>query len=145
MVGERGSHGRFRAAGLSTNHRPIGAWIEIEGSTDMTTNTRIAAIAMGLALALAGASASTAATTWQTHHPRRAEVNHRLRRQHHRVAVERREGDISRGQARDLHAEDRGVRAQERHDASRHHGHITRAEQRRLNAEENGVSNQIGR
>ena len=53
--------------------------------------------------------------------------------------------EISKAQARDLRAEDRGIRAQERFAASRRGGHVTKAQQRRLNREENGVSRQIGR
>jgi hypothetical protein len=59
--------------------------------------------------------------------------------------MERREGEISRAQAHDLRAEDRGIRGQERYFASHHRSHLTRAEHRRLNREENGVSRQIGR
>ena len=104
-------------------------------------------ITAGFALTMAAgvATAALAETPWQAHHPRRAEVNHRLANQNRRINTERRDGAITRTQARDLHAEDRGLRAQERFDASRDRGHITRAEHRRLNREENGVSRQIGR
>ena len=99
-----------------------------------------------LALSVAGLSASSAsAMGWRASHPRRAEVNARLNHQDHRINVERREGDITASQARDLHAEDRGIRAQERFDASQNGGHITRSEQRSLNQQENAVSQQIGR
>ena len=101
-------------------------------------------------LALAGASLLAGATAanagaWQNHHPRRAEVNGRLANQNRRINQERRDGQITRAQARDLHAEDRGIRAQERFDASRDGGHITKGEQRQLNQDENAVSRQIGR
>jgi hypothetical protein len=109
----------------------------------MKTISKFAAAGIGLAIALAGAGGASA-SVWTHHHPRRVEVNHRLAVQDHRIAVERRDGEITGRQAAALHAEDRGIRAQERFDASRDHGHITRAEQRRLNREENGVSHQIG-
>ncbi len=103
-------------------------------------------ILFALALATAGLGVSTSAdAAWWRHHPRRAEVNARLARQDHRINVERREGEITGRQAAYLHAEDRGIRAQERFDASRDGGHITRGEQARLNHEENQVSRQIGR
>jgi hypothetical protein len=104
-------------------------------------------ITTGFALVLTAgvASAAMAETPWQAHHPRRVEVNHRLHNQFRRINTERREGELTRAQARDLHAEDRGIRAQERFDASRDHGHITRGEQRQLNREENAASRQIGR
>jgi hypothetical protein len=100
-------------------------------------------------LALAGASLLAGATaadagTWQNRHPRRAEVNGRLANQNRRITQERRDGQITRGQAHDLRAEDRGIRAQERFDASHDGGHITKGEQAQLNREENGVSRQIG-
>ena len=104
------------------------------------------AILFVASLAFAGTGMATAAdASWRTAHPRRAEVNARLANQDRRIHEERREGEITAAQAHDLHAEDRGIRAQERYDASLHNGHITRAEQSRLNHEENQVSRQIGR
>jgi hypothetical protein len=110
----------------------------------MNTSVKIAALAMGLAVVLAGATSASADTPWQSHHPRREEVNTRLLRQNHRITVERREGELTRRQAHELRTDDRGVRNQERFYASRDRGHITKAQQRRLNREENGVSRQIG-
>lgn len=99
-----------------------------------------------IALSIAGLTASSAsAMGWRANHPRRAEVNARLNRQDHRINTERREGEITAAQAHDLHAEDRGIRANERFDASQNGGHITRSEQRSLNSQENAVSGQIGR
>ena len=98
------------------------------------------------ALAVAGLGLATSAdASWRTAHPRRAEVNARLANQDRRIHQERKEGEITEAQAHDLHAEDRGIRAQERYDASLHNGHITRAEQAQLNHQENQVSRQIGR
>ncbi len=111
----------------------------------MKTGMKFAAAAFGLAMALAGASGASATTTWQAHHPRRAEVNARLARENHRIMAEGRDGELTRRRARDLRAEDRGIRDQERLYASRDHGHITRAEQRQLNREENGLGRQIAR
>ena len=88
---------------------------------------------------------SASAMDWRANHPRRAEVNARLNHQDHRINTERRSGEITTAQAHDLHAEDRGIRSQERFDASNDGGHITRGEDRSLNAQENGVSRQIGR
>ncbi len=53
-------------------------------------------------------------------------------------------GQITPAQVHDLHAEDRGIRAQERFDASNNGSHITRSEDRSLNSQENAVSRQIG-
>ena len=102
-------------------------------------------IASLLALTGIGLATSADAATWRQAHPRRAEVNTRLNTQDHRINYERRTGQISGAQAHDLHAEDRGIRGQERYDASQDGSHITRAEKTQLNHEENGVSQQIGR
>ena len=72
-------------------------------------------------------------------------MNSRLANQNRRIHDERKEGDITAAQAKDLHAEDRGIRAQERFDANENGGHITKAEDRSLNQQENAVSGQIGR
>ena len=103
-------------------------------------------ILIAMTLALTGtAFVSSADANWRTSHPRRAEVNARLNNQARRIHQERKEGELTGAQAADLHAEDRGIRAQERFDASHNDGHITKAEQVQLNHEENGVSRQIGR
>ena len=94
------------------------------------------------ALAMAGAAS---ANPWDLHHPRRAEVNHRLALQDMRINHDYRDGRISLRQAHYLHAEDRMIRHQERFDARFDRGHITRADQRALNQDENGVSRQIWR
>lgn len=111
----------------------------------MNTFAKISAMALSLALVASFASAASAETTFQQNHPRRAEVNARLHHLNHRIAIERREGELSRHQARILHARAHGIRAEERFDAARHGGHITRGEQRTLNHQENAVSGQIGR
>jgi hypothetical protein len=98
----------------------------------------------GTAGALVTASAASAnPRDW--HHPRRAEVNHRLATQDMRINRDYRHGRISLRQAHYLHVEDRTVRHQERFDVRFDRGHITRADQRALNRDENGVSRQIYR
>ena len=113
---------------------------------EQTMSMKIIAAASLLGLSMAALAVNSAsASGWRASHPRRAEVNARLNHQDHRINTERREGEITTSQAHDLHAEDRGIRAQERFDASNNGGHITRAEDRSLNAQENAVSGQIGR
>jgi Flp pilus assembly protein TadB len=102
-------------------------------------------VAMGLMLAGAAGASAYADTPWQAAHPRREQVNSRLHNQNLRIQKERREGELNGRQARRLHAEDRGIRRQERRFARQDGGHISRAEQHRLNREENKVSGQIGR
>jgi hypothetical protein len=104
-----------------------------------------------IVLALAAAFVATAATgamaetQWQKDHPRRAEVNGRLNNQNKRIHQERKEGEISKGQAAQLHKEDHQIRQEERSMASQNGGHITKQEQRTLNQQENQVSQQIGK
>jgi hypothetical protein len=95
-------------------------------------------------LFLVGLSDVASASPWSNHHPRRAEVNHRLANQDHRINREFHEGEITRAQAHSLHGQDRFVRREERFMASQHHGHITPVEQRSLNQQENGISHEIG-
>ena len=108
--------------------------------------TRGLAIAVA-GIAVAGASGHAAAdeSQWQTNHPRRAEVNHRLLNQNRRIHQEVKEGELTPQQAAKLHREDHQIRHEERDMASQKGGHITAAEQKVLNQQENAVSQQIGR
>lgn len=76
-------------------------------------------------------------------HPRRAEVNQRLKNQDHRINQKMRKGDISRRQASHMHRRDHRIRQEERRMAYRHGGHITRHEQNRLNHQENRMNRRI--
>ena len=96
-----------------------------------------AAASIGSALAAEG--------QWAKNHPRRDQVNDRLENQNRRINQERREGEITKGQAAKLHKEDRQIRGEERAMASQNGGHITKQEQRTLNQQENAVSRQIGK
>jgi len=86
---------------------------------------------------------SAYAGDWKENHPRRAEVNGRLNNQNRRIKDGVEDGKLSKGQAQQLHSEDRAIRQQERGMAAEHGGHITKGEQRQLNQEENQVSRQI--
>ena len=108
-----------------------------------TTKARRIAV-LTLSLGLIAGTAQVAAAGWAENHPRRAEVNGRLANQNARINQEVREGEITRGQANALHAQDRFIRTEERFMARQHGGHITPAEQRALNQQENGVSRRIG-
>ena len=97
-------------------------------------------------VSLAGmASTALAETQWQKDHPRRTEVNKRLANQNRRINKEVKEGEITKGQAKQLHKEDHQIRQEERDMASQNGGHITKSEQRVLNQQENQVSKQIGK
>ena len=84
-------------------------------------------------------------TRWERTHPRRDEVNDRLANQHARVNAGVREGQLTHGEARQIHREDHTIRAEERAMAAEHGGHITAREQTQLNRQENHVSRQIHR
>lgn len=97
------------------------------------------------ALLVGTAGSAFAETAWERSHPRRDQVNDRLENQSRRIHQEYREGELTRGQARRLHREDRRIRHEERNMARLHGGHITRADQRILDRQENRISRQIGR
>ena len=84
-------------------------------------------------------------TQWQKDHPRRTQVNSRLANQNQRIKNERKDGQINKAQAKQLHSEDHAIRQEERTMASTNGGHITKAEQKSLNQQENQVSKQIGK
>jgi hypothetical protein len=109
--------------------------------------SRTQACILGLAVVIGAATggAALAQTQWDRDHPRRAEVNGRLENQNRRINQEVREGEITKGQAKQLHAEDHAIRQEERAMAKTNNGHITGAEQKALNQQENQVSRQIGR
>lgn len=106
-------------------------------------------IVMTVAAVLAGAGIATSAmadeTQWQKDHPRRTEVNDRLKNQNRRINNEVKDGQISKAQAHQLHKEDHSIRKEERAMASTNGGHVTKAEQKALNQQENQVSKQIGK
>ena len=111
----------------------------------MTTHTRKSLWIAALCLSAGFAASANAATDWQKEHPRRAEVNARLAHQNERIHQEVKEGEITKAQAANLHAQDHQIRQEERAMARQNGGHITKAEQRALNQQENAVSKEIGR
>jgi hypothetical protein len=100
-----------------------------------------------IAIAMLGTAMTSAIaeTRWERNHPRRDQVNDRLANQNRRINQEYREGEITKGQAIQLHREDQAIRNEERTMAKFNNGHITPAEQKALNQQENAVSQQIGR
>lgn len=101
--------------------------------------------AASLTLVGFASSAFAQETQWQKDHPRRTEVNSRLGNQNNRIKNEVKDGQITKGQAKQLHSEDHAIRQEERTMASTNGGHITKSEQRALNQQENQVSKQIGK
>lgn len=107
--------------------------------------TKGAALIAVLGVFATATTSSYAETNWQKNHPRRAEVNHRLQNQNKRIHNEVREGELTSGQAKALHKDDRGIRQEERDMAAQNGGHITKQEKRTLNQQENAVSREIGK
>ncbi|HEY2348377.1 MAG TPA: hypothetical protein VGH64_05150 [Puia sp.] len=89
------------------------------------------------------ANVSMAQDGFAKNHPRRSEVNQRLRNQDHRINHKMRKGDISRRQAYRMHRRDHQIRKDERRMAYHRGGHITRHEQNRLNRRENHLNRRI--
>jgi len=94
----------------------------------------------GLALAK---TSSAQDGKWAKDHPRRAEVNHRLAHQDHRIDRKVADGQMSKKEGAKLHHEDHQIRQEERDMASQNHGHLTKQEQKTLNEQENHSSKQI--
>ena len=93
---------------------------------------------------LGSVSAAFAETQWQKDHPRRTQVNQRLKNQNNRTQNKVDSGQMSQAKAARIHREDHQIRKEERIMASQNGGHITKQEQRTLNQQENKVSRQIG-
>jgi hypothetical protein len=112
----------------------------------MKLSHTLVSVALLSVLAVASVGSAVAAESqWAKDHPRRAEVNQRLNNQDKRINKERKEGEITKGQAAQLHKQDRQIRGEERAMASQNGGHITKQEQRTLNQQENAVSREIGK
>ena len=112
----------------------------------MLNSTRKSVTALLMSLSLAGvATSALAETKWEQNHPRRDQVNDRLANQNRRINKEVAEGEVSKGQAAQLHKQDRQIRREERLMASQNGGHITKQEQKTLNQQENAVSQKIGK
>src|SRR5215471_10978071 len=111
----------------------------------MSVSAKAAVFALVVAMAGTAVTGAMAETNWAQNHPRREQVNDRLQNQNRRINQEVREGEITKGQAQQLHQEDRAIRQEERGMAKLNGGHITPAEQKALNQQENAVSRQIGR
>ena len=107
-------------------------------------HAKTAAAILTAALLGFSASAALAGNNWGANHPRREQVNDRLQNQNKRINNEVKSGEITKGQAKQLHQEDHAIRQEERTMSKFDNGHITKADQKALNQQENAVSRQIG-
>jgi hypothetical protein len=76
-------------------------------------------------------------------HPRRNQVNKRVKNQRARINQGVKSGELSKGQAKQLRANDNAIKAQEHADVKANGGHLTGAEQKQINQEENANSTLI--
>jgi septal ring factor EnvC (AmiA/AmiB activator) len=113
----------------------------------MKTTTRITMTlaAFATAATLIAAPVFAQDTQWQKDHPKREQVNGRLDNQNKRITQEKKEGEITKAQAKNLRANDKAVRGEEKQMASTNGGHITNTEQKALNQQLNQNSKAIGK
>lgn len=97
---------------------------------------------MILILSLGFASAAHAGD-FKKDHPRRAEVNSRVRNQEKRITNGVKNGKLTQAQAQQLRGEEAGVKAQEQAEVKANGGYLTKPEQKQLNQELNQDSKQI--
>lgn len=97
---------------------------------------RISAIA-----ALMIATAPAFADQGERHHPRDPGVNARQHHQQERIEQGVRSGELTRGEARNLRQEERGIRKEERQDKA--DGKLTRDERKDLHEDLNKASRDI--
>jgi biopolymer transport protein ExbB/TolQ len=104
--------------------------------------TKVAA-SIGIFSVLAFASAASFASTWQEHHPRRAQVNHRIEHQKNEIKKEVASGEMSKSEAKTLLKKERAIRLEQKAMAAQHNGHITKQEQILLNKQLNATKKEI--
>ena len=102
-------------------------------------------LAVVLTATLLASGAFAEESQWAKEHPRRAQVNKRLKNQNKRINKEVKEGEMSKAQAKNLKKKDQAIRQEERDMAKQNGGHITKSEQKVLNQQENAVSRGIGK
>jgi Skp family chaperone for outer membrane proteins len=115
------------------------------GDKDMM-KTLFAALVLVLSLSTVGRAAPAAhngnptGKNFAQKHPRRAQVNNRVKNQRNRINQGVKSGELTKGQAKQLRANDNAIKAQEHADVKANGGHLTGAEQKQLNQEENANS-----
>ena len=76
-------------------------------------------------------------------HPRRAEVNKRIREERKRISEGVKSGKLTPEQAKQLNGELKGVKAEERTEVKANGGYLSKGEKKQLNQELNQDSKQI--
>lgn len=134
----------YRDQSKPTFCRPFDS-LEIIMSNRQSASLFLMTLIAALGAAAVPAQAAEHEGSFAKNHPRREQVNERLANQNRRIKEEVAEGELTKAQAKKLHAEDRQIRQEERLMASQNGGHISKLEQRTLNQQENAVSRQIGK
>lgn len=113
------------------------------------TKILIAALALMLSLSTAGYAKNPGNPTgakgskFAKKHPRRNEVNKRVKNQRGRINKDEKSGKITAGQAKQLKANDRAIKQQEHADVKANGGSLTKGEKKQFNQEENANSRMI--
>jgi Skp family chaperone for outer membrane proteins len=107
--------------------------------------TIMTTVAVILSLAFLASASFAEEGQWAKDHPRRAQVNSRLKNQNKRINEKVKDGEMTKGQAKNLKQQDQAIRREERAMAKQNGGHITKQEQKTLNQQENTVSREIGK
>ena len=80
---------------------------------------------------------------WDKNHPRREQVNSRLKNQNERIDKKEANGTMSKAEGNKLKKNDHAIRQEEKDMAKQNGGHITKQEQKTLNQQENKNSKKI--
>ena len=103
-----------------------------------------------LAMALSMACITTSLSAQNSHdeisgktHPRKEQVNSRLKKQNARIDKKVAEGKMTKVEGQKLKRNDHAIRIEEKNMAKQNNGHITRQEQKVLNKQENVNSKKI--
>lgn len=107
---------------------------------------KLITLALGLSLFASPMAAFAGGPGNPTHlpnHPRVNQVNKRVQNQHSRIQQGVKNGKISASQAKQLHAERKGMKTEERSMRAANNGHLTRSDQKTLNKQLNARSKQI--
>ncbi|MFI5361574.1 MAG: hypothetical protein ACHQ49_06365 [Elusimicrobiota bacterium] len=76
-------------------------------------------------------------------HPRRNQVNKRVKNQRSRINQDEKSGKLTQAQGNQLKANDRAIKQQEHADVKANGGYLTKGQQKQLNQEENANSKMI--
>jgi hypothetical protein len=105
-----------------------------------------AAFALMLSLSAASYAANPGNPTggqFAKQHPRRNQVNKRVKNQRSRINANEKSGKLTKAQGNQLKANDRAVKQQEHADVKANGGSLTKGEQKQINQEENANSKMI--